>query len=496
MIEDNNLKENEKLDDAESVNENEILYTIEIVASASKLKAYLRIKTLDDKVKIPAQQVILKLREEGIVYGFNVSGIRKYLDEKDFFKELVIAEGKHPIDGKDAEIIFNFQTDDKIEFREREDGSVDFKNLDNIKSINHGGLLCTLVPETIGEDGKDIFGNVIPAKPGKAKELKLGRNTTLSEDGLKLHSKVDGCIVVSGDTVNVENIYKVSDVDQLTGNIDFVGSVLVSGDVKAGFKIKAKGDVVIKGMVEACMIETEGDITIGSGMNGRDIGHLKAGGNITSKYLENTIVEAGKNVFADAIVNSDVSAGISVITKGKRGVIIGGKVKASEKIQAKSIGSKNNIQTIIVIDLEAFVERNKMKLKNKAIIDRANAQIKEKSDTLIDYDQKIKYIAPLAKRSPDNAKLYKLLILNKSKLRKEINDLKTLIVEQSGGKNAGKITNYKVVCSGIIYANTRISIGWLKINVRDDISYSKIYNDGGELAVTQLTPADLEEDKK
>ncbi len=42
-----------------------------------------------------------------------------------------------------------------------------------------------------------------------------------------------------------------------------------------------------------------------------------------------------------------------------------------------------------------------------------------------------------------------------------------------------------------MYANTRISIGWLKYRVRQDINYSKIYNDGNDIAIVTLNPSDI-----
>lgn len=486
---------NENTDAADNnENENVVLYEIDIAPSPSKLVAYLRIRTADDDVEIPIDVVLKKLKQQNIVFGFDIGAIREYLEKKDFFKELKIAEGKPPVNGHDAEIKYNFDLNDEVEFKEREDGSIDFKNLDNIKSVEKGGILCTLIPATVGEDGKDIYGQLIQANPGKELSLSVGRNTSLSEDELKLISDVDGCITVANNTINIESIYKVGNVDAISGNIDFVGSVIISGDVKAGFKVKAKGDVTVTGMVEASSIIAGGDILISNGMNGGGAGTLSAGGNITSKYLENAKVVAGKSVYADAIVNSNIEAGKAVIAKGSKASIIGGKIKACERIEAKYIGSKNNIQTNIEINIEAFMDKNRLSAKNKAILDRAKHQIDEKLKLMDVYDEKIKYIAPYAKLSPENAKLYKLLILNKSKLRKEINDIKTFIVEQNGSKKAGKISMYKVVCSGIIYANTRVVIGWLRTNIKNDISYSKVYNDGGEIQIVQLVSSDLAEE--
>ncbi len=43
-----------------------------------------------------------------------------------------------------------------------------------------------------------------------------------------------------GTKVVVEDIYTVNNVDNETGNIDFAGSVVVKGDIRSGFTVKAK----------------------------------------------------------------------------------------------------------------------------------------------------------------------------------------------------------------------------------------------------------------
>lgn len=38
------------------------------------------------------------------------------------------------------------------------------------------------------------------------------------------------------------------------GNIDFPGEVRIKGDVKPGFSVKAKGDILIGGVIEAATV--------------------------------------------------------------------------------------------------------------------------------------------------------------------------------------------------------------------------------------------------
>jgi uncharacterized protein (DUF342 family) len=468
-------------------------YIFNINISANRMQAFLRVVFCEKGAKIDPNDVLDEIKEQGIKYGVKEAKIVEYCNKGEYFKELIVADGVHVVHGKDASISYHFNTDNKIEFKEKEDGTIDFKDINNILSIEKDGLLCTLIPETEGKNGMDVFGNEIQFKPGKALELPHGKNTYKSPDNLKLYAAAAGAIYVNAKNIDINTVYTVKNVDNTTGNINFAGTVIVQGDVRAGFTVIAKDDIIVRGMVEGAVLESGKDITISNGMNGRDVGTLTATGTITSKYLENSTIKAGKNVFSDAIINCNVFAGENIVLKGARGIIIGGESVACESIRAKTIGTKNNIQTKLEINIEKYMELHNNQ-KNNTITNKINAEIKLKENEVSDLNDKINFVTPFIKKSPENERLYKLLIIKKSEVSRAINDLKTSILELDNDNK--KITDHKVVCSGVIYANTRITIGWLRLIVREDLSYSKLYNDGNDIQITALLPSDMELEAK
>ncbi len=478
------IKTNNTQGDSEERN-----YIFNIIVSANRLQAFLRVVFCEKGVKIDSKEVLNEIKEQGIKYGVKEAEIDVYCKRGEYFKELIVAEGVQVVHGTDAKIEYHFKTDNTVEFKEKADGTVDFKNINNILSIEKDGLLCTLTPATEGKNGIDIFGNEISCKQGKTLELPNGKNTYRSPDNLKLFAAADGAIYLNARNIDINTVYTVKSVDHTTGNIDFSGTVVIQGDVRAGFMVKAKDDIVVRGMVEGAVLEAGKDITISNGMNGRDVGSLTAGGSITSKYLENSTIKAGKNVLSDAIINCNVFAGESIVLKGSRGTIIGGECVACESIRAKTIGTKNNIQSKIEINLEKYTELHNNE-KNQNIMKKINAEIKLKEKEISELNDKINFIAPFIKKSPENERLYKLLIIKKSETSRAINELKTSILELDHDNK--KITDHKIVCSGIIYANTRITIGWLRLAVREDLSYSKLYNDGNDIQISPLLPSDMD----
>ena len=58
-------------------------------------------------------------------------------------------------------------------------------------------------------------------------------------------------------------------VDYDYGNIDFNGSVHITGSVLPGFTVKAKGDIVVDKNVEDAYLEAGGDINVKMGISGK-----------------------------------------------------------------------------------------------------------------------------------------------------------------------------------------------------------------------------------
>ncbi|MBP1925730.1 uncharacterized protein (DUF342 family) [Sedimentibacter acidaminivorans] len=467
--------------------EKELLkYKISHLVSANRLKLYIRIDLINNESTVDYEDIMNYIKEQDVVYGIDEKEIIEYCNKMEFSKELVAASGLDPVDGKDAELIYDFDTSNENKLKEKEDGTIDFQNLNNVVNVKKGDVLCHIIPEKEGTDGIDIYANDVSYKIGKKVYFSNGKNTYISEDGLQLCSSVDGCAKIIGNKVVVEDVYTVDNVGNETGNIDFPGSVVINGDVKAGFSVKAKQDIKVRGLVEGAYIEAGGEVIIGKGMNGMGKGTIYAKGNITSKYIENASVESEKNIYSETLINSNAIANGSIILKGHNASIIGGTSNAKEMIYAPTIGSKANSETNLIIDLSNYKQNedaiNKVKNKKLDLKREYNNKVKE----LEDLEDKMKI---LINSSIENRNvLRKSLIFKKAKVNKDICEIAKELEEEIPIDN---IANHKIICKGIMYVNTRISIGWLKYRVRQDISYSKIYNDGSDIVVVPLKSSDI-----
>lgn len=466
-------------------------YAINHLVSANKLKVYIRIEILDkqSEVEVDYKEILDYLAGQNIIYGIREEEIKNYCKEKEYSKELIAAQGKDPINGKDAQIAYDFDISNENKLIEDVDGTINFKNLNNVVNVKKDTVLCHIVPPQEGENGIDIYGDQISYKIGKNVSFNYGNNTYISKDESTLLASTDGCVEYKNGKVYVESVYKVNNVDNTTGNIEFIGNVIINGDVKAGFSVTAKGDIKIKGMVEGAFIKSDGEVVISKGMNGMGKGTIYAKGSITSKYIENASIITEKTVYAETLINSEVEARDSIILRGANAAIIGGISRAENIIYAKTIGSKTNPATNIIINLTRYQEEQKLYEVKRKLNSQLERDLHDKKNEVKAIDERIDLILNSFLDNENKSTVQKQLLFKKIKINNEIYELQKRLTEVLPKDN---IENHKVICKGTMYSNTRITIGWMKYRVRQDISYSKIYNDGNDISIVPLNPGDLE----
>lgn len=310
----------------------------------------------------------------GVKYGVDTAAIQNLFDTKTYYEKTVIARGTPPVDGYDAQLTYAFNTTTSTKPRINENGTVDFHQLDLINKVNEGDVVANITPENPGTAGTNIHGETVKPKKVYRKTFKYGKNLKISDDGQKLITMVTGHVYLEGDKVFVSSEYDIgADVDNSTGDINFDGNVRIRGTVRAGFKVKATGNVVVDGMVEGAEVIAGGDIILQRGIHGMNKGVLTAGGNIAANFIENAIAKAGKDIEADAILHSNVSAHGNIRVDGRNGLMVGGSIRAGKMIEAKFIGSQMETATEVGVGTDPEVVARLAELKkliSKAVQDK------------------------------------------------------------------------------------------------------------------------------
>ena len=138
-------------------------------------------------------------------------------------------------------------------------------------------------------------------------------------------------------------------MDLSVGNIDFIGDVVIHGNVCNGVSIKSSGTVTVDGVVETARIQAEKDIILRGGMLGGNKSSLYTKGNLFAQFVEYTLVEVEGNIEADVFMNCEVTCGGYITMNGKRAKIVSGHVYAAYGIDANDIGNIAEANTSVAV---------------------------------------------------------------------------------------------------------------------------------------------------
>ncbi len=419
------------------------------------------------------EQIYNAVEAQGVRCGINPDKIKEFVDNPVYSTPYEVASAILPEDGHDAYVQYNFETDqNKLKARESESGNVDFKELNKIQNVVEGQVLATKIPATRGKGGKTLFGHYLEAKAGKDINVQLGQNVKFDKDGVTIVAAIDGQVLFVNEKITVEPLLMLDAVNIKSGNVKFVGSVIVKGSVEDGFDVRASGTIDIGGSVGKCHIESEhGDVIIHQGVFGKNEGEIKAGKSLWCKFVQETKIEVEQNVIAtDSLMNCDITAMKNIVAYGKKAQITGGTLFATEEICARTLGSPGGgTTTTLSVGIDP---RAKKKLDD--LLKEQSEVVKELENIELDI-QTLENQKKIRKNLPKDKEenLSKLMgrkgeILTQCKeMNKEIDELQAHLREL---KAVGKV---KV--EGTTYAGTKIYIRDVLDEVHADVTGCTFY---------------------
>ena len=205
------------------------------------------------------EEIINVLKERKVVSGFVEGGLKEASSSVNV-DGVIIAKGLAPVNDGEDEIEVLFQNTKRI-VDENSRQKMDYRNLYSIANVNSGCVLGELKVGKQGNDGMDIYGNVIPKKLKKNLQLKVSNGCKI--EGNKVISTIEGQPTVKGGTFFVNQVFQASaDVDLKSGDIIFIGDVKVAKNVLEGMRIEAGNSVTIGGNVESATIIAQGETRI------------------------------------------------------------------------------------------------------------------------------------------------------------------------------------------------------------------------------------------
>ena len=337
------------------------------------------------------------IRAKGIAFGVIESAVSEAVEQRRYGENVCVARWKPPVNGVDGTIEYYFKKESTFKPIEDENGNVDYKNLGLVRNIYHGTPIAKITPPTEGTPGTDIMGKPVAQKHGVPAKFSVGKGTELVNDGTEIIASVDGNLVYTNGSFCIEESLLIrGDVDVSSGNIDFIGDIMVKGNVMEGFSVTSKKNVTIFGTVTNGTVTADGNITIKLGSINSKLHSEK--GSIKLDFCQNSSVWAAFNVEASSFIGGDVYAGKKLIASGK-GILVGGKYTALEDISASVIGSDNYTKTMITLGNNAVLSEEMEGHKHKV------AELEDKLDQLGKIVTTLTEMAKVSKLSPQREQM-------------------------------------------------------------------------------------------
>lgn len=306
-------------------------------------------------------------------------------------RDVVFARGRAPEHGRDEAIAFEPGLDprasaaDHLAHSERPaEGGQSHSHYERsaFALVNRGQAIGRLTLATLGEDGQDVRGRSVAARPGRTLGLRVDASIEQRADGA-LVAAADGAVRLASGTLSVVSALEVrSFVDFSTGNIVFPGDVTVHKGVRDCFRVRCSGTLTVFGLVEAAGIDCGSDAWLRGGFAGREKGTVVVERDLTVKYADGVTGVVGRDLTVEKeIVNSQLTVGRRLVAQ--RGAVIGGRIHAAGSVEVDQLGSESGGETSLTLGTMPLVGALRSRLRHvRPAIDGRRTKASAEHDSL------------------------------------------------------------------------------------------------------------------
>lgn len=314
---------------------------------------------------VTEEQVRLALESGEVRFGLIEGVVEDCVQNKRYLEIIPVARGQAAQEGAEGQLepLYEEREEQPLECAAGE--PMDFSSFQMPQTVQEGETICNITIPVPGKDGCDVSARVIPCRKYRYPDIPMGENTSISEDGQRLIAEKEGLVWYQDGKFYVREQKFISGSLTTPGcSCRIRGSLLITANVSGGATVTAGGDIWIGGEVQAAhVVSTGGSVRILRGVRGV-VGKtlIKAADQVQALTLDKAKVEAGGDVIADGIMDSQVSSGSSVHVMGGKGIIAGGHVQASELVECRQLGLVTGKKTQVTVGFspEASAEREKL----------------------------------------------------------------------------------------------------------------------------------------
>ncbi|PYE48826.1 FapA family protein [Paenibacillus barcinonensis] len=211
-------------------------------------------------------EVMSKLRQLNVVHGIEYDQIANAC-----FSETegtyVIARGTPYTVGKHGYFMPLQQTFIVKGVKERSDGTVDYRHIQEFPSVDRGQIIGVAAPPEAGYPGITVTNEPVLPPEVYPVELKAGIGVELADQN-KMAVALDAGhpdIQQVGHQARISIIPRLTinkDIDLETGNIDYIGNIEILGSVQDGMTVQADGNIFISNHVNMSTISAGQSVII------------------------------------------------------------------------------------------------------------------------------------------------------------------------------------------------------------------------------------------
>ncbi len=440
--------------------------------SRDKMKATVRYDTREG-ARLPTKEMVMAaLTEAGITYGIDEEAIERGIGSLTPF---TAAEGLPPVNGENAYIDRKFDLGVQGRPVVDEYDKVDYKDLNLFVLAKENQTLAIRIPQTKGTNGKNVLGEIVPAQNGRPIPMPEGRNTKVVGEH-RLIATANGQIIDKGSRISVDPRLTIKgSIGVSTGDVEFDGTIQIGGNVEQGFKVKATGDIEIKGSVNGGEV-TGRNVYISGGITGADRAKVFAEHDVRTAFAENALIEAGNDVYiSDIAYHSQIRAGKKIIMEDKHGQITGGHVVAGEEISVKVIGNSAFVVTRVSVGVDPTLQKEYQDLRKS---------YKESKRRLTQITQTLNTLSKIDINKLPKARVEMITQLTRSQfpLAGQIKRDEKRILEIEA--QLANMKNGRIRASATIYPGTRLAVNNILKNIQSEYKHCTIFlNSEGDVEV-------------
>lgn len=316
------------------------LRQINLTVSVDSMSATLQLEAGE---YVSPEVLAAAVRKAGIVFGLRKEALEEVIDPVAYPRDILIAIGAPPQPGEDSHC--EMLIEDRARFSVKADGSLDFRDAHRVKEVAAGQDVAVIRAATEGVPGMTIHGRRLNTRPGRHRPA-----TELLGEGVVLADEETG-VVRSGASgvfcrdergrLQVVALYVVDgDLDLKVGNIETSYPVLVTGDVKEGFRLISSDDITVEGVIEDSLVQTDGNLLVGSGIV-PGVQPIVAKGDVVAPYIRERQVRARSVHCPKSLRHCNVVAEQDVSAHE----LVGGSTLACRLLQVEQFGIADGSQS-------------------------------------------------------------------------------------------------------------------------------------------------------